>query len=189
MTRTRRVGWRFRRSPLRRPSYLVEAWLLLVTWTLAVVTAVVAGAVTAQGVERDMNRLRAERHAVPALLTQDAQQPPAEGGDTDQAWATVHWTGADGTAHKGVARVEPGGRAGSPTRIWLDTEGHVVSEPATAAQAELNGAVLGAATALVAFAAVAFTGLSGCARLERRRLARWDEEWAEIGPQWGRMTG
>ncbi|MEU2879366.1 hypothetical protein ABZ651_24505, partial [Streptomyces sp. NPDC007070] len=36
---TRRAGvrwWRWRRNPLRRTSDVVEAWLLLVAWTLAV---------------------------------------------------------------------------------------------------------------------------------------------------------
>ncbi|KUO17816.1 Rv1733c family protein [Streptomyces dysideae] len=186
-----RRGWRFRRSPLRRRSYLVEAWLLLATWTLALVAAVVSGVLIAHAVERNMNGLRSERHTVPAVLTEDAELPVSatEGADGDRAWATVRWTGADGAARTGVARVEPGSRAGSTARVWLDAKDRLVPEPATADQAELQGAVLGTAAAVGAGAAVVLLGRAGCAGLNRRRLAHWDKEWAAVGPQWGRRTG
>ncbi|MFJ5309751.1 hypothetical protein [Streptomyces sp. NPDC088350] len=61
-------GWRLRRNPLRRRSYLVEAWLLLAAWILAVVAAVGTGAWTALAVERHIDALRAERHPVSAVL-------------------------------------------------------------------------------------------------------------------------
>ncbi|WP_405653340.1 hypothetical protein [Streptomyces sp. NBC_00019] len=189
MTGTRRLGWRFRPSPLRRRSYLVEAWLLLVTWTLAVAAAVVVGVVTAPAAERDINALRAQRHSVPAVLTENAEQSVTEGGDGDRAWATVRWTGRDGKAHEGVARVDPGSRAGSPAEVWLDTEDRLVPAPSTAEQAELHGAVLGTVAALLAGAVVALAGWGVRAWLERRRLAEWDKEWAGNGPQQGHRAG
>ncbi|MFJ2238038.1 hypothetical protein [Streptomyces sp. NPDC087859] len=189
MTGTRRLWWRLRPSPLRRRSYLVEAWLLLVTWTLAVTAAVVAGVVTAPAAERDINGLRAQRHSVPAVLTENAEQSVAEGGDGDRAWATVRWTGRDGRAHTGVARVDPGSRAGSPAEVWLDTDDRLVPEPSSAEQAEFHGAVLGTVAAVLAGAAVVLVGWGGRAWLERRRLAQWDKEWAGFGKQRGRKTG
>ncbi|MDN3027825.1 hypothetical protein [Streptomyces sp. S.PB5] len=191
MTGPRRLGWRFRRSPLRRPSYLVEAWLLIATWTLAVVAAVVTGTLTARAIEQNINGLRAERHAVSAVLTEDAELSPsaAEGSDGGRAWATVRWTGQDGRVRTGVARVEPGTKAGSPTRIWLDTEGRLVPAPATPDQAELHGTALGTVAAVGAGSAVLLAGWSGCARLDRRRLAQWDKEWADFDPRWGHRTG
>ncbi|MER6185888.1 hypothetical protein [Streptomyces sp. NPDC001652] len=189
MTVTRRLGWRLRRSPLRRRSYLVEAWLLFVTWTLAVAAAVAVGVVTASAAERDINGLRAQRHTVSAVLTENADQPVAEGGDVDRAWATVRWSGRDGKVRTGVARVDPGSRAGSPVEVWLDTEDRLVPEPSTPEQAELHGAVLGTVAALLAGAVVVLAGWGGRVCLERRRLAQWDKEWAGNGPQWGHKTG
>jgi hypothetical protein len=188
---TRRLWWRFRRNPLRRRSDLIEGWLLLFTWLLAVVVAVVAGVLTAGAVEDDVNRLRAQRHAVTAVLTEDAERSPSatEGTDMDQAWATVRWTGRDGKVRTGVARVEADGKTGSGTEVWLDERERLVPEPATAEQAELQGTVLGMAAAVGAGALVAFAGWGGCARLGRRRLAQWDKEWADIDPRKGWKTG
>ncbi|MGI5452073.1 Rv1733c family protein [Streptomyces sp. CA-249302] len=183
--------WRLRSNPLRRTGHLVEAWLILVTWTLAVVAAVVAGALTAGAVERDLDGLRTERHAVPAVLTEDADRVTsgADGTDGDHAWATVRWTAADGTTRTGVTRVASVSRAGSTTRVWLDAKGRLVPAPATAEQAEFQGAVLGVLAALGAGAVVLLAGLGVRARLERRLLEEWDTEWALIDPQWGRKAG
>ncbi|MDW4908629.1 hypothetical protein RB628_25645 [Streptomyces sp. ADMS] len=186
-----RLGWRLRRSPLRRRSYLVEAWLLVVTWALAILAAVVSGVMTAHAVERNMNGLRAQRQPVPAVLTEDVARSPtaAEGAGGDRAWATVTWSGPDGTARRGVTRVEPGSGAGSTTTVWLDDEGRLMPAPPSADQAELEGVVMGSVAAAGAGAAVVLVGWGGCARLDRRRLAQWDTEWADVGPQWGRRTG
>ncbi|MFF7451565.1 MULTISPECIES: hypothetical protein [unclassified Streptomyces] len=189
ITGTRCLDRRFRRSPIRHASYLVEAWLLLVTWTLVMAAAVVTGVVAAPAAERDINGPRAQRHTVSAVLSENAEQPVFEGGGGDRAWATVRWTGKDGQAHQGVGRVDPGSRAGSRAQVWLDTEDRLVPDPSTAEQAEFHGAVLGTVAALLAGAAVVLTGWGARAWLERRRLAAWDKEWAGIGPQWARGTG
>ncbi|MGK3938299.1 hypothetical protein RKD19_001045 [Streptomyces canus] len=182
--------WRLRRNPLRRRSYLVEAWLRSVTGILAVTFAIVMGVLAAHAVEGDLDGLRAERHAVPAVLTTDAKDTVGvEGTDADRAWAHVRWTAADGTPRTGVARVDSTSRAGSTTRVWLDAEGRLVPEPATAGEAEFQGAVLGAAAAVGTGAAVLLLGGLACARLDRRRQDQWDTEWALIDPRWGRKTG
>lgn len=182
--------WRLRRNPLRRRSYLVEVWLLPATGMLAMGAGVMAGVLTAHAVERDLDGLRAERHAVSAVVTEDANRSTGgEGTGGDLAWAAVRWTAADGTPRTGVARVASGSRAGSATRVWLDEKGRLVSEPATADEAELQGAVLGATAAVGAGAAVVLAGCLTCARLERRRCEQWDTEWALTGPQWGRRAG
>jgi hypothetical protein len=177
--------WRLRRNPLRRRSYLVEAWLLLAAWTLAVLAAVGAGVLTACAVEQELDGLRAERHAVPAALTENAERTMSslDGGGGDRAWATVRWTAADGTTRTGVTR------AGSTTRVWLDEEGRLMPEPATPDQAELQGAVLGAVAAVSAGAVVCLAGWAASSRVDRRRLAQWDTEWALVGPEWGRKAG
>ncbi|MFI7413394.1 hypothetical protein ACIBU0_32435 [Streptomyces sp. NPDC049627] len=191
MTRTGRLCWRLSRNPLRRRSYVVEAWLLLLTWTLAFAAAFGTGVWTAHAVERTMGGLRAERHPVTAVLTEDADldASAAEGTDDARAWATVRWTGPDGTSRTGVTRVEPGSETGDRTRVWLNAKGQPVPEPATVDQAAYQGAVLGTVAAVGVGVMVALTGWGACGWLDRRRLWHWDTEWAEADPRWRRSAG
>ncbi|MHC3469869.1 Rv1733c family protein [Streptomyces sp. 7R007] len=189
MTATR--WWRLRRSPLRRTSYLVEAWLLPAAWLLALAAAVVAGVLTARTVQHSSDALRSQRHAVPAVLTQDAQRTTSsvDGDGGDRAWARVRWTLPDGTTRTGVARVDAGGRAGSTTRVWLDRQGRLVPQPASAGQAQMQSLVLGTVAAVSAGSVVLLAGWGVCSLLERRRLAAWDTEWALVSPGWRGKTG
>lgn len=181
--------WRLRHNPLRRRSYLVEAWLLIAAWTLAVVAAVGTGAWTALAVERHVDALRAERHPVSAVLVEDAVRTVGTSDGSDSYRATVRWTAADGTSRTGLAHVDLSGKAGSTTRVWLDARGRLVPTPVTAAQARLEGVVLAAWTAMGAGGAVLLIGRGVSARLERRRLEQWEAEWARVGPRWGHKTG
>nr|WSY51036.1 hypothetical protein OG999_13550 [Streptomyces sp. NBC_00886] len=181
--------WRLRPNPLRRRSYLVEAWLLLAAWTLAAVAAVGAGAWTALAVERHVDALRAERHPVPAVLVEDAERTVGTSDGSDSYRATVRWTAADGTKRTGLARADANSKAGSTTQVWLDAQGRLVPTPATAGQARLEGAVLAVWTAVGAGGAVLLVGRGVSGWLERRRLEQWDAEWARVGPQWGHKTG
>ncbi|MBK3574440.1 hypothetical protein JHN63_11555 [Streptomyces sp. MBT65] len=182
-------GWRFRRNPLRRRSYLVEAWVLLAAWILAVVAAVGVGAWTNLAVERHIDALRADRHSVPAVLVEDAQRTVGTADGSDNYRATVRWTAADGTQAMGLARVDSSSKAGSTTHVWLDAKGRLVPNPPTATQARIEGVVLGVWAAAGAGGAVLLVGRGVSGRLERRRLEQWDAEWARIGPQWGHKTG
>ncbi|MFM9589234.1 hypothetical protein ACKI1J_12075 [Streptomyces scabiei] len=182
--------WRWRPNPLRRRSDIVEGWLLLAVCALAVVTGAFVGAATAYGVERDMNEQRAERHPVRAVLVEDASESvSATARVGGQVWADVRWTAADGSPRTGTARVEPGSDEGTTVRVWLDRHGNVVPEPLNSDEAGLQGAVLGAAAAVGAALAVSCLGRVVHGRVERRRLAAWDTEWAKVGPQWGQRTG
>jgi len=182
-------GWRLRRNPLRRRSYLVEAWLLIGAWTLAVVAAVGTGAWTALAVERHVDTLRAERHPVSAVLVEDAVRTVGTSDGSDSYRATVRWTAADGTSRTGLAHVDSSSEAGSATHVWLDARGRLVPTPPTAAQARLEGMVLAAWAAAGAGGTVLLIGRGVSARLERRRLSQWEAEWARVGPRWGHKTG
>jgi hypothetical protein len=93
--------------------------VLLAAWTLAVVVAVGAGVWAALAVERNADAPRAERHPVPAVLTEDAERAvgAADDSDSDRAWVTARWTAADGTKHTGLSRVDSDSKAGSTTRV------------------------------------------------------------------------
>jgi hypothetical protein len=97
----------------------------------------------------------------------------------------VSWSGADGSTHTGQVRVDPGSTPGTPVTVWTDRQGRMVTQPATEAQAGIRAAMIGGLVGVSA-AALPFAGgrvLRG--RLERRRLDRWDTEWARFGPLWG----
>lgn len=98
-----RLCRRLRRNPLRRRSYLVEAWLLLLTWTLAIVAAVVTGVATAYAVQRNMDSRRAERHPFTAALTEKADLPTSATEHTDDALPGPLCAGPGPTAPPGRA--------------------------------------------------------------------------------------
>ncbi|WP_406464950.1 hypothetical protein OH768_53505 [Streptomyces sp. NBC_01622] len=181
--------WRLRPNPLRRRSYLVEAWLLIAAWTLALVAAVGAGTWTALAVERHVDALRAERHPVSAVLIEDAERTVGTSDGSDSYRATVRWTAADGRSRTGLAHVDSHSKAGSTAHVWLDAQGRLVPTPMTAEQARLEGVVLAAWTAVGAGGTVLLMGWSVSGWLERRRLEQWEAEWARVGPRWGHKTG
>ncbi|WP_416959495.1 hypothetical protein [Streptomyces sp. Agncl-13] len=181
--------WRLRPNLLRRRSHVVEAWLLLAAWILAVLAAVGTGAWTALAVERHVDALRAERHPVPAVLVEDAVRTVGTSDGSDSYRATVRWTAADGTKRTGLAHVDSDSMAGSTTQVWLDAGGRLVPTPVSSAQARLEGVVLAVWTAVGAGGAVLLVGRGMSWRLEQRRLDQWDAEWARVGPRWGHRTG
>lgn len=66
-------SWRWRRNPLRRHSDVIEAWVVLAGWILALVSGLWAGLGTANAVERAADQQRAERRTVSAVLAEGAE--------------------------------------------------------------------------------------------------------------------
>ncbi|MGW2491951.1 Rv1733c family protein [Streptomyces sp. NPDC001606] len=183
--------WRWRRNALRRHSDIVEAWIVLATWVVAVGGGALAGAAAAQTSEAAFAARRAEVHAVSAVLTDDAAKTPAaaSGYDDGRVWATVRWTEPNGSVHNDRAKVYPGAAAGTRVTVWTNRADHVVSAPVTGAAADLQAALTGVLVAPSAAAAVWGAGWIVRSRLIRRRMAEWDEEWRQIGPLWGNISG
>ncbi|MEU6776731.1 hypothetical protein [Streptomyces sp. NPDC046759] len=190
-TVTRLRGWRWRRNPLRRHSDVVEAWIVLATWLLAVLGGAVAGLAAAHSAGSAFAARQAQVHAVSAVLTDGAARTPASGTgyDDGRVWTTVRWTDAHGTVHTERAKVLPGTPAGAQVTVWTNPAGRVVSAPLTGTAADLQAALTGALVAPSAGAAVWGVGWVVRARLIRRRMAEWDEEWKQIGPRWGNLSG
>ncbi|OLZ65422.1 hypothetical protein AV521_31860 [Streptomyces sp. IMTB 2501] len=174
--------WHWRPNPLRRHSDVVEGWIVLAIWTLAVLAGVVAGVLAAQAVDRPTRV-----HAVSAVLTDDAARTPVGTGgyDDGRVWAAVRWTDADGSVHKGQAKFFPGAPVGTRITVWTDANDRVVSAPLTGGAATLQAVMAGVLVAPSVGATVWGGGRVVRARLIRRRMAEWDEEWQQIGPQWG----
>ncbi|MEU6270855.1 hypothetical protein ABZ871_00285 [Streptomyces populi] len=180
--------WRWRRNPLRRRCDVLEAWIMLAAWVFTVLGGTVTGLVTVHAVEKGLARERAEWHAVPAQLTEDAPAADTTGPAGRVVWTKVRWTAQDGTPRSGRVRVSAGIPADTPVLVWTDSDGRLVNRPTGVAVARLRacltGVFAGAGVGAVPFAA----GRLLRARLERRRMDRWDEEWDRIGPLWGRTA-
>ncbi|MDQ0989165.1 hypothetical protein [Streptomyces sp. V3I7] len=195
-TRTRRTEeirarlWRWRTNPLRRTGDVVEAWVLLAAWVLAVLGGALAGVTAALNVDHTLTVRRAQVHTVSAVLTGDAKAPSSTTGyDDGRAWETVRWRSADGTVHTGRAEVDAGARAGSRVTVWTDRADRMVPRPLTETESAVQAALTGVLVAPITGAMV-WTGgrlVRGC--LFRRRLAEWDAEWKRVEPQWRNLSG
>ncbi|MEV7082965.1 hypothetical protein AB0N88_31200 [Streptomyces sp. NPDC093516] len=185
--------WRWRSNPLRRRSDRVEAWIVLLSWCLAVLCGALAAPVAAGAVRDALAAERAQARPVSAVLTERAPRtPPAtsDGSGGDTVWATVRWTAPDGTGRTGRAEAEPAAAAGRRVTVWTDRAGALVEAPLSATEAQFQAVGTGVLAGAGAAAAVWACGRLARRRLDRLRLERWDAEWARVGPQWRRrMTG
>ncbi|WP_234376820.1 hypothetical protein [Streptomyces sp. TP-A0356] len=182
--------WRWRRNPLRRRSDVLEAWIVLAVWSVVVVGGVLTGLAATHSVERGLARERAEWRPVVALLTQDAPKATtATTAGTERVWAKVRWTGEDGSSHAGQARVAAGSPTGTAVTIWTDRDGALVTRPADEFQGQVRAAMVGVVVGLSVAAIPFLAGRVVRDRLERRRMAQWDQAWARFGPTWGRTAG
>ncbi|MGW3413131.1 Rv1733c family protein [Streptomyces sp. NPDC000888] len=188
--RTKVRFWRWRRDPLRRRSDVIEAWVVLAGWALALMIGLLAGLNAADAVERAADRQRAESRAVSAALTEDAKDKvPARVVSDHRVWATVRWTAPDGSTRTDEARVPPQTRAGSPVTVWIDKNGNLTSEPPTDGEARLNATLGGVVTAAGASGAVWGAAWVSRLYLNRCRMRQWAAEWEHVGTRWGRKTG
>lgn len=184
----RRLG--FDHNPLRRPSDLIEAWLLpAVIAVFLIVSPLLVGAASAWVHNDNAAAKQAQRswHRVTAVLLQAAPGPlmSDNGANTWTTWTPARWT-ADGRPHVGQVPAAAGSSAGSTVSVWLDRVGNVQAPPLNAVQIR-NRVVLAAVVALTALA-VFLTAVTMIARrlLDRMRLAGWAADWLSVGPQWSR---
>ncbi|MFG2882673.1 hypothetical protein ACGFYV_10205 [Streptomyces sp. NPDC048297] len=182
--------WRWRRNPLKRRTDVVEAWVVLGAWLLAALVGVAAGLGAARSVERGLAAERATwRPTVARVLGRAPGRPAVRMPVAERVWAKVRWTRPDGSVHTGEARVPLGSKAGTPVTVWTDPRGHLVTRPTAPSEAGFRASLMGGLVGVSAGAVPFVGGLVLRGRLERRRLARWDAEWARFGPQWGSTIG
>ncbi|MFC7844692.1 hypothetical protein ACFY3O_23800 [Streptomyces sp. NPDC001046] len=182
--------WRWRSNPLRRRVDVVEAWVVVAGWVLALLGGLCAGLMASGAVDRAVERQRAESHEVRAVLVRDAPGPSAARAASDhRVWGTVRWTAPDGSRHQEEARVPPRAGAGSAVAVWVDREGDLTSPPVSGGEAWLHSAMGGVLAG--AFAGGTVLGTVWLARLvlDRRRLAMWDAEWERVDTRRGWKTG
>ncbi|WP_217242601.1 hypothetical protein [Streptomyces sp. AC555_RSS877] len=190
--RTRVRGWRWRRSPLRRRSDVVEAWTVLAVAVLICVGAPLVGAFAASWAHSEARAAaveqRAERHRVRAeVIGRTAGSlPSVQGGREHAHRATVRWTEPGAGPRTASARVPAGSQRGEVVDVWFDSKGRSVLPPPDESAVWQHTLSIGACAAGGA-AAVVLLGHSvvrGAAN--RRRMAEWERDWALTEPQWTR---
>jgi hypothetical protein len=183
-------SWRWRRNPLRRRSDVVEAWIVLAAWVIALVGSVLAGLVAASAVDRNLAQQRVQRHPVSAVVTANVTpDPSAQSLDGGHAWATVSWKAPDGSTHQARTAVPPGAAEGTRVTVWTDGKGRPVTKPMSGGDAAFQSAWTGVLVAMATAGAVAGCTQLARARLEHRRLNQWAEEWERVDTRWGGKTG
>ncbi|MGK5531728.1 Rv1733c family protein [Streptomyces sp. URMC 129] len=177
--------WRWRRNPLRRRCDVAEAWVGLAAGVLMVVGAPAAGAAALTGSAEAMLREAREARRTTAVVTDVHDTVTVSGVGP---LGTVRWTSADGTPRTGMTRLPPGVTAGARVTVWLDGDGAPRGAPPSPAAAWAAGALLG--TGVAGGVCLLALGARGGARsrLDARRSARWEREWAEIAPRWSRRA-
>ncbi|WP_330342443.1 Rv1733c family protein [Streptomyces sp. NBC_00557] len=183
--------WRWRSSPLRRREDVIEAWIVLAVWLVMVIGGGVAALVTDRSAEHEFAEQRTHQHPVDAVLLTDAPHGVSADWSTDgRVQGSVRWKAPDGTSRTGRTLVDGSLKAGARVRVWQDDRGRLMlSQPTDRGEGHVEAALFGAAAALAVAAPAFGAGAVARARLDRRRMARWDQEWDLVGPQWGPRTG
>jgi len=191
MSKVRRTRlWRWRSNPLRRHADVVEAWIVLASWTGFALGGAVVGTVTARAADESLSQARAERHSVEAVLVESTASSVTDaGGASDSAvWAKVRWTGSDRSVHTGRTMVDAGHKAGATVLVWTDRKGNLTKEPATATEAAAEAGLLGTVAAFAVGGLTLGAGRAARSRLDQKRIDQWGRDWKQIGPQWQRNT-
>jgi hypothetical protein len=192
-------GRRADRLP-RRATDRVEdavAWLLITAGLLAVLLiGTVTSAVYRTGMERAAVEA-ADRHQVPAELLGTGAP-----GVSSQRVHTARWWSPNGVARTGrvpvqhnlPAPVVPGQQrstapaAGRQLLIWVNAQGTPTRPPTTAAGAAQAAVAVAVALSVVALLTLVGAWTSVRALTNRLNYARWEREWARVGPRWSRQV-
>ncbi len=187
---------RRRDSPLYRVTDRREAWLTVWSAVLIVVGAPLAGWLTGAqahaALSQVVHRQHVARHQVWATVEQFVRRPVEEDDDEEDSpvgrgrGAQVFWTGPDGVTRSDVTTVSRRLRPGDRVRLWAGARGRITTAPLSPATASLQSVLVGLVGAVAAGSAVEAGRRLVLGGMRRARYARWEEEWARSGPDWGR---
>jgi hypothetical protein len=187
--------WRWRGSPLCRPTDLAEAWAALVAGVLILLVAPASGLLA--GVRADASlqhevRLQ-QRHRVTGVVLRPLHGPRADGGTAAASGypgpvlVPASWTAPDGSRCTGRTTTARGAAGpGDRFPLWTDGRGRIVNRPLEPATASVQAALTGLGAAVLV-ATLAHCGrLLVVRRLVRQRYEHLDRAWAKADPEWGR---
>jgi hypothetical protein len=201
--RPTKVGWRWRRNPLRRRSDVVEGWLGLLT-VLLFCTVPVIGWWAGQSVDRTLQRVvrtqRAERTLVTAIVqpaktgktasasagSSSSSSSAEAGSDTPGHGDTLRWTAPDHSVHTATVSSDLEVWHQHKIMVWTDHKGTLVPAPLDSVTATTHSVLAGIAAASAAGGALLISRQVLLWRLMLRRMASWEREWARVGQDWGR---
>jgi hypothetical protein len=191
LTRLGRRLW-MGRSPLRRRTDRIEAWIAALLIALFLVGAPVSWMAAGQWVQHGgWLEQHAQRswHQVPAVLVKTA--PALPNFDLRTSWnfdvmTLARWSGPGGRPVAGQVPAEPGTQAGTKVPVWVNGAGRPTGTPLM--HTELMKRVIGAEVLAPLALAVLLLCVGVAVRwlMDRRRLAGWETGWAFIGPRWSR---
>jgi hypothetical protein len=164
----------FRRNPLVRLSDRVGVLLVLLACVASIIAAPVAGAVGTAVYDAHSLRYAEQaqtRHPVTATVIEDSTVAL----DTATYAVSARWR-TDATEHTASFSWPQFVKAGDLIGIWVDTDSSLVSAPAPASHAGIDGVTAGMTIWLSVVAAAA--GLTAVVRWRLNRLhsADWDRE-------------
>lgn len=133
-----------------------------------------------------MAEQRAEQswHQVQAVVLKSV--PPQDSYYGGVAWTWAAWTAA-GHRHEGTIPVSDGTHAGARVPAWVDASGQWSGPPLSRASALLQVADYVVVTPVALGVVLLLLGAAGHYLLDRRRMTRWETDWASVGPQWTRQ--
>lgn len=185
----RRVG--FGRNPMRRFSDRVESavvTMVFVASVIAVPLAIHVGQAYFGEATRASSAAAQRCRQVPAVLLENAPQgtiePGEQQGSTDKPSVRAEWRAPDGALRNGVVRADFGAESGDRVPVWMDGDGRLVDAPASQVQNHVRAAALGMGAALGWLLVIMSAYLAVRWVLDRRRLARWGEEWVMFERLW-----
>ena len=183
------------RGPLKRRSDRIQVFGRFVVVLAFLISPPIAVAVTS-GMTAHLQEIAeaeaAERSPTNATLLEDADARDGSQGDygdygvaSDRPVpARAVWTAPDGTQRNGLVRVPPRTPSGTSVAVWVDRDGDIARKPQDPA------GISGTATA---FGFLALIGVPLAAwslyamltfALDAHRERRWEEDWAEVEPDW-----
>lgn len=172
-------------NPLRRPLDRTHTHLVFGLVTLFVITAAVLSTLTVRlvygaGLRAEHQQARA-RHRTDAVVV-DTSAAASRNGLARSTKLT--WRDGAGRTHTGTVAQSEDDRVGAHRTVWIDRSGALTAHPRTHTQT-VTDTTLAELSALTTLLIVHF----GCyllvnRRLERRRLALWEGEWATVAPRW-----
>jgi hypothetical protein len=172
-------------STLRRPADRIEGVvvaLLSAAFLVAVAVAMVGGWRFCQSQSAQAARL----HPATAVLTPLA---PAAAAQLPATEAAARWRAPDGQEKSGILNTANapgiwGSQPGTQVPVWLTAAGDPVPAPPGPAAVLLTALVIGTAEAGGIGIVLGICYLALRLVLDRRRLARWESDWALTGPRW-----
>jgi hypothetical protein len=176
--------------PGRRFTDVVEdvaAWVLTSVGALLLAAAVLSGlAAHADAMQRGRVE-RATRTTAEAVVLADVPVVTgAKGSVPGRIQVDAAWFAPDGTSHTVRVPAPVGAPAGSTVEVWIDRDGRVAGPPVDATGAVTTGLVVAMGLLLVGGPVLGLCWAGVHTLAGRANAARWEREWARVGPEWSR---